>query len=223
MAEHGEDGRAGGLRRFHGLEFELLAPGDDGTPDQLVHENDHQDHGEDAPENGARIAGIGGGLQVGSQAGKPQVALAQDEHLTRHQEKPSTGDAHHGIPDEPDCGIGKLQLGEALPPAEAVDQRRFVHLARDALHAGVDAEGHIPDLPGENQQDRAELHAHLARREQRHHGDHHTGQKAEHGDGLEGIQHGDEDPLRPAVMRGNPSVDERHDETDEVRDGEARQ
>src|ERR1039457_1153331 len=44
------------------LEFELVAPGDKGTPDQLVGGDDDEDYDRETGNEGAHIAGVGGGL-----------------------------------------------------------------------------------------------------------------------------------------------------------------
>ena len=197
--QHLQDRRSRRVRRFHLLELELLAPGDHRTPDRLVHHHDHRDHGPHAPQDRPRIARIGRGLQVRAQAGKPQVAVVEHEHLARHQEEPASRHRHHGVPHQADGAVWQFELHQALPPGKPVDLARLQHLARNALHGGVHAEGHVPDLPGEDQQDRAHLHAQLAGGKQRRHGHHHARQKAEHGDGLQRVEQRDHHPLGLAV------------------------
>jgi hypothetical protein len=46
MPQKVENGRTRGLRRFDLLELEFLTPGDERTPDYLVHQHDDGDHGE---------------------------------------------------------------------------------------------------------------------------------------------------------------------------------
>src|SRR5256885_13228977 len=58
-----------------------------------------------------------------------KVAIAENEHLACHKKKPAAGDGHHGIPDQADGGKGKVELGEALPAAETIDDRGFVEFA----------------------------------------------------------------------------------------------
>ena len=114
------------------------------------------------PQTIARIvARIGRGLQIRAQAGQAKVAIPQHEHLARHQKEPAARHRHHGVPDQPDGGVGQLQLHELLPPAQAVHPRSLQHFARNILDGRVHAEGHVPHLPGEDQQDRPELHAQL--------------------------------------------------------------
>src|SRR5580700_6120720 len=54
------------------LELELVAPGDDGTPQKLIRENNDQQHGEDAVDQGLRIAIRCRRLQVGAKTGEPE-------------------------------------------------------------------------------------------------------------------------------------------------------
>src|SRR2546421_7910344 len=50
----------------------------------------------------------------------------------------------------------------------------------DGLQRAVKAEGDVPDLPSEDQQDRTQLDTQLPPGEQRHHGQHHARQEAQH-------------------------------------------
>ena len=148
-----QDRRPGRLGRIDLLELELLAPGDDRAPDQLVHQHDHRDHRGQSPEIGSRIARVGGRLKVGTKAGQSKVAVAQHEHFACHQEKPPAGHRHHRVPDQTDGRIRQFQLDESLPPAQAIHVRRLPQLAGNVLDGGIDAERHVPDLPREDQQD----------------------------------------------------------------------
>ncbi len=68
------------------------------------------------PQIMARVSPLlGGGLQIGAEAGQAEVAIAEDEHLAGHEEEPAAGDRDHGVPDQSDGGEGQLQLPEALP------------------------------------------------------------------------------------------------------------
>ena len=121
LGEQVQDRRGDALAALHLLELELVAPGDERTPDELVGGDDDGDHGGEAPGDGDAVAGVGGGLEVGAEAGQAEVARAEVEHLAGHQEEPSAGDRHDGVPDEADGGVGQLQLDEALQAREAVD------------------------------------------------------------------------------------------------------
>src|ERR1700716_857020 len=86
-----EHPRVWSIRAFHLFHLEFFCPSDDWTPDELVEQHDHGDHGGDAPKNGARVTRTGCGLQVGAQPGEPEVSRAEHEHLAGHQEKPASG------------------------------------------------------------------------------------------------------------------------------------
>jgi len=47
-------------------------------------------------------------------------------NISQAMRKTAAGDGHHGIPDEADGGKGKIELGEALPAAEPVDDGDFL-------------------------------------------------------------------------------------------------
>src|ERR1700730_17424982 len=76
-----EHPRVWSIRTFYLLDLEFFCPGDDRTPDELVEQYDHGNHGGDTPKNRARVTGAGCSLQVGAQAGEPEVPRAQHEHL----------------------------------------------------------------------------------------------------------------------------------------------
>ena len=162
------------------------------------------------------IAGVGRGLQIRTQSGQAQVAIVEHERLARHQEKPSAGHRHHGVPHQPDGRAGQLQLGEALPPAQPVNAGRLHQFVRNILGGRVHAEGHVPHLAGEDQQDGAELHAELPRGKQRHHGHHHGRQKTQHRDGLQGVEQRNQDALGAGVVRGELAIGDGKDQADEV-------
>src|ERR1700730_11726619 len=143
-----EHPRVWSIRTFYLLDLELFCPGDDRTPDELVEQYDHGNHGSDAPKNGARVARAGSGLQVGTQPGEPEVSGAQHEHLAGHQEQPAAGYRHHRVPHQSDGGERQLHLNESLPPAEPVNLRGLPHVFRNALERRVKAEGHISTLAG---------------------------------------------------------------------------
>ncbi len=125
-------------------------------------------------EQGANVAGIGGRLDVAAQAGQLEVALAHGERLAEDEGEPSAGHGDDGVPDQADGGEGHFKLPEALPGGVAVDARGFNHLPRDGLQRGVEAEGQVPHLAGEDEQDDAHLDAHLVAGNQSHHGQHHA-------------------------------------------------
>src|SRR3979490_2125320 len=153
-----------------------------------------------------------------AKAGEAKVAIAEDEHLAGHEKKPAAGDGHHRIPDEADGGKGKIELGEALPAAETVDDRDFFELARDGLQRRVETESDVPDLAREDEQDGAELDAELAVRKDRDHGEHDSRQEAEHGDGLENIQQRNHDDFGAPGAGGDVTVGESKNQAECVSD-----
>src|ERR1700693_3799834 len=88
MAQQFQHRRPGRLERLDLLELELLAPGDDRAPDQLVGQHDHCNHRGQSPDDRSHVACVGGCLQVRPKSGQPKIAVAQHEHLACHQEEP---------------------------------------------------------------------------------------------------------------------------------------
>src|SRR5580704_6629546 len=133
LSDQMQNRRSDALAAFNLLELELVAPGNEGTPDKLVGSDDDQDHYRQTPGDGDAIASVGGGLKVGAEAGKAEVTRTEVEHLARHKEEPCAGDGHDGVPDETDGGVGQLQLEKPLDAREAIDSGRFHQFLRDAL------------------------------------------------------------------------------------------
>src|SRR3984957_16549796 len=150
MLNQGEHPGPWSVSAFYLLDFEFFRPGDDWTPDELVEQHDHCDHGSHSPKHRARVAGAGRGLQVGAEAGQAKIARTEHEHFAHHQGEPSSGHRHHRVPDQADGGEGQLHLDEALPPTETVNFRGLAHLVGNAFERSVEAEGHVPHLPGED-------------------------------------------------------------------------
>ena len=87
-----------------------------------------------------------------------------------------------------------------------------MHVLRNALERSVEAEGHVPDLPGEDEQDGSGFDSQLPAGEQGYHRQHDTGQETEHGNGLQDIEQRNHEALSPGIVGGNVSVDERERE-----------
>jgi hypothetical protein len=148
-------------------------------------------------------------LQIRTEAGQAEIVGAEHEHLAGHQEEPAAGHRHHGVPHQADGGEGQLELREALIPVEAVDFGGFAHVAGNALQRRIEAEGHVPHLSGEDEQDGSHLDTDLVMRKQRDHGQHHAGQKAEHGNRLQDVEQRNHDALGTHVIGGDVAVHQR--------------
>src|SRR5271157_4010275 len=220
-AEQFKDGRSNAVGGLDLLDFELVAPGDERAPGQLIGGDDDEDHNRESSHKRAHVGGVSGGLQVAAQAGQLEVASAHGEHLAGHEGKPSAGDGDDGVPDQADGGEGHLKLPEALPGGVAIDARGFQHLPGDGLQRGIETEGEVPDLAGEDEQDNAHFDAHLTARNERDHGQHDGGQKAEHGNGLQDIEDRDHPGLEAGAMRGGVAVGDGEDQAEQVRNADA--
>jgi hypothetical protein len=143
------------------------------------------------------------------------------EHLAGHEREPSAGDRHDGVPDEADGGVGELQLDEALERRETVDVGRLDEFARDAFERGVEAEGHVPDGAGEEQDDGAELHADVAGGEEADHGEHDGRQEAEHGDRLHDVERSDHKGFDTLVVGGEVAVADGEEQAEDVGEEDA--
>ncbi len=85
------------------------------------------------------------------------------------------------------------------------------------------AEGNVPNLAGEDEDDRTELDAKLAVGEKRDHGQHHARKKTKNRDGLQNIEERDEDDLRLFGARGNIAIGEREEHAQPVRHAKTHQ
>ena len=112
-------------------------------------------------------------------------------------------------------------MPEALPRGEAVDLRGLAQLARNAADGGVEAEGHVPDLAGEDEQDGAHLDAELTRRQERDHHQHDARQKAEHRNRLQDVQHGDHERFDARMICGVVAIADGEDEAEQIGNADA--
>ncbi len=216
-----EDGRCDAVGRLDLLEFEFVAPGDERTPDELIGGDDDENDSGDAGDQGADVAGVGGGLDIAAEAGKLEVAVAHGEHFADHEGEPSAGDGDDGVPDQADGGVGHFKLPEALPGGVAIDARGFEHFAGNAFERGVEAEGEVPDLAGEDEQDDAHLDAQLMAGNERDHGQHHGRQKAEHRNRLQNVEDRDHPGLDARIVGGDVAVGDGEDQAEKVGDADA--
>src|SRR5579864_7277302 len=76
VADQVEHPGAGSVAALDLLHLELFRPRNNGTPDELVEQNNDGNHGGDAPEDGSCVARAGRGLEIRTQAGKAEVARA---------------------------------------------------------------------------------------------------------------------------------------------------
>ena len=208
---------------FYLLHLEFFGPCNHWSPHELVEQHNDGDHGSDAPQDRLSVASARSSLQIRTQSRQTKVAVAEDEHLARHQEKPAARDRHHRVPHQSDRRVWQLELGEALIPVEAIDLGGFAHVARNALQRRVEAEGHVPDLAGEDEQDCSHLDADLMMRKQRHHRQHHAWQEAEHWNRLQNVEQRNHNALGARIVGSDVSVNQREGEREKVRDCDPQQ
>ena len=220
-AQEFEDRRSDLLGGLHLLEFEFVAPGNERTPHKLIGGNDNQNHGGDAGQQCAHVAGVGRGLDVAAQAGKLEVAIAHGEGFAEDEREPAAGHGDDGVPHQADGGEGHFELPETLPAGVAIDARRLQHLARNGFERGIEAEGEIPDLAGEDEQDDAHLDAELMAGNERDHGQHHGRQKTEHGNRLQNVENRDHPRLDARVVGGDVAVGDGEGQAEQVGNGHA--
>src|ERR1022692_688773 len=95
----------------------------------------------------------GGRLQIAAQPRETKVSFAEDKHLAGDQEEPASGNRDNRIPNEPDSRKRHFKLPESLPGGVTIDARSLEHLSGNALERGVEAEGHVPHLASEDEED----------------------------------------------------------------------
>src|SRR5579872_3713024 len=136
------------------FEFESLAPDDDGSPDDLIDDDDHDGHGDHRTDLRAGVS-LGDGFgHVGTDAGEAEVVVnavdGELEGFVDGEEEPSAGHGHHGIPDEADHSGGDFEKFENLPAGKSLKSGGFAKGGGDGSETAVKAEGHVPDLSGED-------------------------------------------------------------------------
>src|SRR3974377_1380589 len=82
-----EHPRGRSIGALHLLDLEFLRPRDDRSPEELIKQDDDCNHGRNAPGNGACIALIGGGLEVGTEPGQAEGTGTENKLVAGHTEK----------------------------------------------------------------------------------------------------------------------------------------
>ena len=203
------------------FKFEFVGPGDEWAPEELVGGDDDEDDDQDAGREGAHVSGVGGGLEVAAEAGELEAFVAHGEHFAGDEGEPAAGDGDDGVPDEADGGVGHFQLPETLPGGVAVDAGCLEHLFGDGFKGGVEAEGEVPDLAGEDEEDDAEFNAELVAGDKGDHGEDDWREEAEDRDGLEDVEGGDHPGLDAGVVGGDVSVGDGEGKREDVGDADA--
>ena len=160
-------------------------------------------------------------MQVAAEAGKLEVAVAHGEHFAGNEGEPAAGNRDDGIPHEADGSVRHLKLPESLPRGVAKDAGGLEHLAGNALERGVEAEGEVPDLTSEDEQDDAHLDAHLVTRHKGNHGENERREEAEDRDGLKNVQDGNHPWLDARIVCGEVAIADSKSKRKEVGDGDA--
>ena len=219
--EQGQDGRGDTISGLHLFELELVAPGDEGSPDDLVGGNDNQYDHCDSGKECANIAGVCSSLQITAKARELEIAITHGEHFARDKGKPSARDGDDGVPDEADCGVGHFKLPEALPGRVTIDSRSLEHLFRDAFQRGIEAESEVPNLTGEYQQDNAHLDSELMARNEGYHCEHNWRKKTKYRDRLKYVEGRNHPRFDAGVVGGRVAVGDCESKTQQVRDADA--
>mmetsp|Transcript_21587 Transcript_21587/g.51171 ORF Transcript_21587/g.51171 Transcript_21587/m.51171 type:complete len:655 (+) Transcript_21587:263-2227(+) len=186
-----QPGQQPGLRRVLAaglLEAELVGPGQQRPKEQLVVEQDADQHAQDGPADGGQVLGLDGQRDVGAHAGQLDVLPRHRDGLGGDNEEPAAAHAHHHVPQQARHRERQLQPPEALPARELEDARGLLQLARHGAQRLVEAEGHVPGLAGEDGEQRRQLHTEQIAREQRDEGRHRDGLEAQDGNGLQDVQ-----------------------------------
>ena len=113
-----EDQRPGLLARLGLLEAEPFRVRHQRPPEHDVDRQDHDDHGDDAPDDMPELALLHGHADVGAHPGQRVAVAADDDQLGRGEEEPAAAEAHHPVPDQPDRPAGHVDAPEPLPPRQ---------------------------------------------------------------------------------------------------------
>ena len=194
------------------LDAELVAPGDEGAEEELVVEDDHDQHRQDRPADRGEVLLLDGERDVGADARQGDRRIADRDGLGGDDEEPPARHRHHRVPDEAGHGEGHFEAPETLPARKPEAARGLVEVARNGLQRLVEAEGHVPGLAREDREDRRELHAEYLARKQRHEPDNGEGEEAEHRHRLQDVEERDQHQLRPPALGGERAVDEGEDQ-----------
>ncbi|MEJ1969309.1 MAG: hypothetical protein WDN03_11860 [Rhizomicrobium sp.] len=169
------------------------APGDQRAEQELVVDQDHDQHGADRPEDGVQVALGDGDRDIEPIPGRVTVVWPTLIALGRHHEEPAAGHRHHHVPHQRRHGEGRVDPPEPRPGGEAEQPPGFGQVARDGAQRLIEAEGHVPGLTGEDGEHRRQLGPEHPSGRQRHEEDDGDGDEAEDRHRLEDVQERDQD------------------------------
>ncbi len=169
------------------------------------------------------VALLHGRRHVGAQPRQLDVAVHHADGLALRDEEPAAAEGHHGVPDQAVRRGGKFDRAKALPAREAIGRGRFLHVGRNGDHGVVEAEGHVPHLPGEDREDGRAFDAQQAAWKQRHEARDGGGQEAQYRDRLQHVEGGQDDGARDAVLRREIADAHREEQRERESDPHAQQ
>lgn len=174
-------------------------------PDEDVHGHYHCHQGANGGHGAAQQTLLGGGAAEAAQARQQQAAT---DDLGRAQEVPAVGPGHHAVVDQLGDGGRQVQPHVLEPVADTVRLQGFAQELGDGGDRLVDAEGHVPGLAGEDQEDRGQLDARRPAVEEGDEEVHRGREEAQNGHRLQDVQDGQEQPLQAPGEAGGGAVDQ---------------
>ena len=132
--------------------------------------------------------------------------------------EPAAGHRDHAVVEEGLRAEGQLHPPEPAPPAVVVQLAQHAEIRRRAAQGVIVAEGHVPDLGGEDRDDAGDLEAGVAVGKERDQGEVDAGKKSQHGNALQHVDGRQNVAAGTLVVKGPGGDDEGEEEREEVGD-----
>ena len=113
------------------FEAELIGPGDERAKEKLIVSQNHGQHGQHRPADGAQIAPVDGEGHIGADAGQADRVVAHGDRLGSDDEEPAARHGHHRVPNQAGSREWQLEPQEAQPRRHPEMPRHLVEIARD--------------------------------------------------------------------------------------------
>ncbi len=149
-AHHGQRPGIGHADSGFLLDAETVHPCHQRAEQQLVVQQNHDQHGGDRPADCAKVFLLNGECDIGTDAGQRNGGVSDADRFRGDHEEPAAGHRHHHVPNERRHAERHLQLPEAHPRRQPKRLARFREFDGYRAQRLIKAEGHVPRLAGED-------------------------------------------------------------------------
>ncbi len=204
-----------------GIAPELARPRQKRPEQQLVVEQNHDQHDQNGVPDRTEIALFNRGGDIRADAGQHDRLPGYGDCFRGDDEEPAARDRHHHVPEQRWYCMRHFEPPEPAPGRQVIHPRRLDQLGRHGAQRLVQAERHVPGLRGEDREDRGAFDPEQPARKQRDEPGDGDRQKAKDRHRLQDVEHRDQDLFRLPALRCERGIAETEDQRDDQRRGHA--